>query len=80
MTKPERIEKLVGLLAIACCWAHMIDEWLHKKNPLKKLKHGRKVKSIFRYGLDHLRNILFNLNQKFSLFMQCVNFLSSTLL
>jgi len=51
----ERLSKLFALMSLALCWAILIGEWLHEQIPLKIKKHGRRGKSIFRYGLDHLR-------------------------
>ena len=61
VTQPERLKKLVALLAFAFCWAHIIGQWLRRHLPLKIKKHGRLAKSIFRHGFDHLRHILCNL-------------------
>lgn len=58
VTHPERLKKLIALLAFAFCWAHVIGEWLTRLQPLKVKKHGRKAVSIFRHGFDHLRRIL----------------------
>jgi hypothetical protein len=58
---PERLKKLMALLAFAFCWAHIIGEWLTRQQPLKIKKHGRKARSIFRHGFDYLRRILCNL-------------------
>jgi hypothetical protein len=58
---PERLKKLIALLALAFCWAHVIGEWLTRQQPLKIKKHGRLAVSIFRHGFDHLRRILCNL-------------------
>lgn len=60
--EPERLKKLIALLALAFCWAHVVGEWLSRQKPLKTKKHGRLAKSIFRLGLDHLRRILCNLS------------------
>lgn len=57
---PERLKKLLALLAIAFCWAHLVGEWLSVQQPLKIKKHGRKARSLFRHGLDHLRRIICN--------------------
>ena len=78
LTDAKRLSKLLALLSLALCWAILAGEWLHQHKPLKLKKHGRKAKSIFRYGLDHLRNILLNLDQKMSEFMQVLQFLSCT--
>ena len=61
VTHPERLKKLMALLAFAFCWAHIIGEWLALRQPLKIKKHGRLARSIFRHGFDHLRRILCNL-------------------
>jgi len=61
VTDPTRLKKLLALLALAFCWAVIVGEWLTEQKPLKLKKHGRRCKSIFRHGLDHLRRILCNL-------------------
>src|SRR5436305_10166043 len=60
VTDPARLKKLLALLALAFCWAHVVGEWLSAQKPLPIKKHGRKAVSIFRHGLDHLRRILCN--------------------
>lgn len=83
MTEPDRISKLVALLAITFCWCHMTGEWLHNQKAIKIKKHGRKAISIFRYGLDKLREILLNISEKRCVFKKVIilltNFLSSSL-
>lgn len=64
LVHPERLKKLVALLALSFCWAHLIGEWLTRQQPLKIKKHGRKAVSIFRHGFDHLRRILCNLTSR----------------
>ena len=58
VTDPDRLRKLLALVALAFCWAHIVGEWLSAQRPLPVKKHGRKTVSIFRHGLDHLRRIL----------------------
>src|SRR5215204_1254642 len=60
VTEPERLKKLLALVALAFCWAHVVGEWLSAQKSLPIKKHGRKAVSIFRHGLDHLRRILCN--------------------
>lgn len=71
----ERIKKLVAVLAIAFCWCHITGEWAQAQKPIKKKKHGRKAISIFRYGLDVLREIVLNISEKMSNFKKMVNLL-----
>jgi hypothetical protein len=58
LTHPDRIEKLVAMMAIALVWCLLIGQWQATINELKLKKHGRKPKSLFRRGLDFLRNAL----------------------
>lgn len=60
MTQQERIEKLLVLLTIAFCWAYKTGEWRHTQKTIKIKKHGRKMTSFFRYGLDLLRDAALN--------------------
>lgn len=74
----ERLSKLLALLTLALCWAVLTGKWLHQLKPLKLKKHGRKVKSLFRYGFDHLRSIVLNVEQKLTEFVNALQVLSCT--
>lgn len=74
----ERLSKLIALMTLALCWAVKIGEWLHEHKPIKVKKHGRLAKSIFRYGLDHLRSIVTDLDLKQNDFIFSLQFLSCT--
>jgi hypothetical protein len=77
ITKPERIAKLVALLAIGFCWAYKTGEWRHEQKAIKIKKHGRKEISFFRYGLDLLRDAALNARRNTeALFEQVVGFLN----
>jgi hypothetical protein len=80
VTEPARLKKLIALLALAFCWAHVVGEWLSRQKALKTKKHGRLAKSIFRLGLNHLRRILCNLSDHFQqiAFRQVTQLLSCT--
>ena len=78
LSDPKRLSKLLALLTLALCWAFRTGEWLHQLKPLKIKKHGRKHKSIFRYGFDHLRRIVLNLEPQFAQFRHALQFLSCT--
>ncbi len=59
ITHRQRIKRLLAVLAIAFCWAHRTGEWQHENvKPIKIKKHLRLVKSIFRVGLDFIREAL----------------------
>ena len=75
VTTPERIAKLVGLLALAFVWSHLVGQERHQKEPLKTKNHGWPERSLFRYGLDLLRSIMLNLAEKKEQFLRCVQLL-----
>lgn len=80
MTDPQRLSKLISLLAIAFCWAHITGEWLHQLNPIKIKKHGRKAISLFRYGFDYLRQMVLNISENYHDFKKMVSLLLQSLL
>lgn len=68
VTHLDRLEKIIGLLAIAFCWAHKVGEWQAIKKPIKlKLikKQKRPQNSFFKYGLDLMRDFMSNLRSNF---------------
>ena len=75
MTDPQRLSKLIALLAIAFCWAHITGEWLSDQKPIIIKKHGRKAISIFRYGFDYLREIVLNIFERYQEFKELVELL-----
>lgn len=80
ITELNRIERLMALLAIAFCWAHKNGQWLHKQvKPIKIKKHGRLAKSIFRYGLDFIREAILKLSYKYDDFKKCLLHILPTL-
>ena len=65
ITERARIKKLIALLALTFCWAHLVGEWRHqfeKVIPLKK--HGRPQHNCFRYGLNWLVDKLYRRGQQ----------------
>lgn len=79
MTKLDRINKLVAVLAITFSWCHITGEWLHKQKPIKIKKHGRPEISLFRYGLNWLREIVLNLSENKQKYNQVVRLLAQRL-
>ncbi len=60
VTDLKRIKKIVAMLAIGVAWAHKTGEWLAEKKPiqLKNIRGQlRPQYSLFRYGLDYLRDL-----------------------
>ena len=73
VTAPDRIDRLLVLLAIGFCWAYKIGEWRHQNvAPIKLKSHGRRAVSIFRYGLDFVRDTCSKLQRRYSDFKLCL--------
>jgi hypothetical protein len=59
MTEPQKITKLLALLAIAFTLCHVLGICCNTIEPIKfKKSDGRKRISFFRYGLDYLRQMI----------------------
>ena len=57
ITDPNKIEKLIFVVAVAFCWAYRNGEIKNRRTPTKTKCHGRKAKSLFREGLDLIRRV-----------------------
>lgn len=80
VTQAERLCRLLGVLAVAFCWAYVSGQWLCEQRPWKLKKHGRLTTSVFRRGLDWLQRLLLPLcgNVSQQQFNQALQFLSCT--
>lgn len=58
VTSVERSERLFALLVIALAWAVLVGEFVSSLKPLNIKHHGSPERSVFRVGLDCLRQIL----------------------
>ena len=76
LTDIERINKLFALVLVAFIWSYKIGVFLNDICPIKIKKHGRRAKSLFKYGLTHLSNVLFS--NDINEFTNCCKFLSCT--
>lgn len=77
MTAPERIEKLLFVLAIAFCWSYKLGLIKEEDKPIPKKTHGRLSKSRFRLGLDLLRSVLSSMEKKLDLFIWIIKNLNA---
>jgi transposase len=62
LTKRVRIERLTFLLSLALSLAIKTGEIKISGKTIKKKNNGRRIKSLFRIGLDYLQNLLVNLH------------------
>jgi hypothetical protein len=80
MTKLERVEKLMGLLAIGFVWAHKVGEWRASIKPIKLIKFYNKrispKNTYFRYGLDFLSDLVLHPIGKIKQFRECLKQIS----
>jgi hypothetical protein len=77
LTRPKRISKLIGLLALAFIWSHLMGQWRMENEGGPAMKnHGYPAKSLFRYGLDHLQAILLNMSHRQAAFQRCIEVLT----
>jgi hypothetical protein len=76
LTDIDRINKLFALVLVAFVWAYKAGIFLNALNPIKIKKHGRRAKSLFKYGLIYLANVLFS--NDIVDFIECCKFLSCT--
>lgn len=61
LTHLDRIERLFAVMIIAFAWAYLVGIYKNLMiKPIRILKHGRKAKSIFKYGLEEIANVLLN--------------------
>ena len=60
MTQPERLALLMMVLAVGLMWCLLVGRQQHQHTPIRRKKHGRRVISLFRLGLDRLRDAIYN--------------------
>jgi hypothetical protein len=75
----ERIDTLLTVVSLAFLWALKVGAFVHAQlKPIQVKAHGRKQKSLFRTGLDHLRHTLANAATKKVELDRCYRVLSCT--
>ena len=76
LTDIDRVCKLLSLVLIAFALVYKAGIYLDTLKPIKIKKHGRRAKSLFKYGLNYIANLLFS--NDIDKFNQCCKFLSCT--
>ena len=78
-TDEKRLRKLFALLTLALVWSLKTGLEIHRLHPIPLKKHGRRAKSLFRLGFDHLRHLILNPSSlNFRFFLDSLHFLSCT--
>jgi hypothetical protein len=76
LTDLDRINKLLALVLFAFTWAYIAGVFLDSIYPIKIKNHGRRAKSLFKYGLVYLASVLFS--NDLNKFKDICKFLSCT--
>ncbi|MBB6018781.1 hypothetical protein HNQ04_004062 [Deinococcus radiopugnans ATCC 19172] len=58
ITRPERLERLFGLVILAWVSGLRVGVWLQAQGPVKVKAHGRAAMSLVRYGAERLGHAL----------------------
>ncbi|MDR0796412.1 MAG: transposase [Tannerella sp.] len=57
----DRIEKMLTVVMMAFAWAYIVGVFVDNNiKAIRILNNGKKAKSIFKYGLEYIANILLN--------------------
>ena len=57
----ERMANLFSIVMIAYVWCYLVGIYIHENiKEIKVLHHGRKAKSLFKYGLEYISQCLLN--------------------
>jgi hypothetical protein len=73
ITDPDKIEKVIFVLAIAFCWAYRTGDIQDQIQAIEVKTHGRKARSLFREGLNLIRRAIFGMIslKKFRRLLSC---------
>jgi len=78
LTEPDRIRKLLGVVALTYSWTRIIGlDQKRREGPPRECANGYPEKSLFRYGLDRLRELLVNWYQMREELNRCVQALTA---
>jgi hypothetical protein len=58
MTNPAKLERLLGVVTIAFCWAYKMGDHIDSEKSIPRKNHGRQIRLIFKTGFVYLRNLL----------------------
>jgi len=77
MTRPDRIDNLLAVMAISFAWSYRTGEIYEDVEPIEIKKHGDRAKSIFRHGYDYLRRLLVNYSTRAIEFLKNLDVIKS---
>jgi len=73
ITDPDKMEKVLFVLAIAFCWAYRMGDIQDRTQAIEVKTHGRKARSLFREGLNLIRRAIIGIFslRKFRELLRC---------
>lgn len=77
LKKPERVQRLIGVLSICLLWGLLVGHQLQRKKATPIKKHGQRAISSFRRGLDYLQHLWSNRQEKHQQLKQATQLLVS---
>jgi hypothetical protein len=80
MTDPQKINKLIALISITFCWCFIVGNHYQKNKSKFRKDLNCYSKSIFKLGLETIRNALFNPLTKQKILYKCILLFSRQLL
>lgn len=73
ITKPYRVGRLMGAMAVSFAWSYKIGDYIDEESPIKVKSHGRRLRSVFKTGFKFLINLFSNLHNRFEEFVEIVS-------
>ena len=59
---------LFAIVMIAYVWCYLVGIYIHENiKEIKVLHHGRKAKSLFKYGLEYISQCLLNHRNRYQI-------------
>lgn len=65
ITNLDKLERLLGVVTIAFCWAYKVGDYIDEDQPIERKNHGRRVRSIFKTGFIYLRNLFAGVTERY---------------
>ena len=64
----ERMANLFAIVMIAYVWCYLVGIYIHENiKEIKVLNHGRRAKSLFKYGLEYISQCLLNHRNRYNI-------------
>jgi hypothetical protein len=64
ITNPDKLERLLGVVTIAFCWAYKTGDYIDEHEEIPRKSHGRRIRSIFKTGHVYIKSLLSNISNR----------------